>query len=275
MVGANLRPARTGWHSSMTEQEKITIMIVDDEELARMRIRELVLKDPELHVMCECSNGAEAVDALAKSKPDILFLDIQMPDLNGFGVLRKLNTNEMPIVIFVTAFDEFAIKAFELHAFDYLLKPFKKKRFEDAVQHAKNALRTRNQKEWIHRTFSVLESISLRGKYMDRFTIKDKGRIFFLKARNVDWIEAEDNYVRLHAGKDSYLIREKIGSVEKELDPADFVRIHRGAIVNVESIQELQQWFKRDYRVVLRNGTILPLGRCYRNQLRKVLHSEF
>jgi two-component system LytT family response regulator len=258
----------------MTEQ-KITIMIVDDEELARLRIRELVQKDPELHVISECSNGTEAVNVLMQSKPDILFLDIQMPDLNGFAVLRKLNTNDMPMVIFVTAFDEFAIKAFELHAFDYLLKPFKKKRFEDAVQHAKNALRTRNQKEWIQRTYSLLKSMTARGRYMDRFTIKDKGRVFFLKARNVDWIEAEDNYVRLHSGTDSYLIREKIGAVEKELDPAEFVRIHRGAIVNVESIQELQQWFKRDYRVVLRNGTILPLGRSYRNQLRKVLHSEF
>jgi two-component system LytT family response regulator len=110
---------------------------------------------------------------------------------------------------------------------------------------------------------------------LDRFTIKDKGRISFLKTRDVDWIEAEDNYVRLHCGKETYLIRQKIGSLEKELNPTIFVRIHRGAIVNVESIKELQQWFKRDYRVVLRNGTILPLGRSYRNELRKVLQSEF
>ena len=260
---------------NMIEQNKITIMIVDDEDLARTRIRELVQKDSELEVLSECATGTEAVTALANSKPDILFLDIQMPDMNGFGVLKRINESSMPLVIFVTAYDEFAIKAFELHAFDYLLKPFKKKRFEEAVIHAKNELRTRNQKEWIQRTYSMLESLSGKGMFLDRFTVKERGRIFFVKARDVDWIEAEDNYVRIHSGKDTYLIRQKIGLLEKELDPISFVRIHRGAIVNVESIKELQQWFKRDYRVVLRNGTILPLGRSYRNELRKVLHSEF
>jgi two-component system LytT family response regulator len=259
----------------MTAETKITIMIVDDEELARTRIRELIQKDSEFEVISECSTGTEAVAAVMRTKPDILFLDIQMPDLNGFGVLKRINESSMPLVIFVTAYDEFAIKAFEHHAFDYLLKPFKKKRFEEAVAYAKNELRTRNDKEWIHRTYSMLESLSGKTSHLNRFTIKERGRIFFVNAGDVDWIEAEDNYVRLHAGKETYLIRQKIGSLEKELDPVSFVRIHRGAIVNVESIKELQQWFKRDYRVVLRNGTILPLGRSYRNELRKVLHSEF
>jgi two-component system LytT family response regulator len=259
----------------MSDQTKISILIVDDEDLARRRIRELVEKHPELELLSECATGTQAVAAITRLHPQIVFLDIQMPDLNGLEVVRKLQAASMPLIIFITAYDEFAVNAFELHACDYLLKPFKKKRFEEALLRAKNDLRTRNKEQWIQRTYAMLESLSTISRYLDRFTIKERGRIFFVKARDVDWIEAEDNYVRIHTGKEEYLIRQQIGQLQRELDPSCFIRIHRGAIVNVERIQELQQWFKRDYRIVLRNGTVLPLGRSYRKGLREALHSEF
>lgn len=257
-------------------QAKTTIMIVDDEDLARARIRQLAEQDPQLEVVCECATGAQAVEALMKWHPDILLLDIQMPGIDGFGVLRKLDAGSMPLFIFVTAYDEFALKAFELNACDYLLKPFKKKRFEEAILRAKGELQHRDQKQWMERTAKVLESLSGgHERYLDRFAIKDKGRIFFVRTAEVDWIEAQDNYVLLHAGKESHLVRKPIGTLQQELNPAAFARIHRGAIVNVERIRELQQWFKRDYRVVLRDGTVLPLGRSYRESLRQVLGSSF
>lgn len=255
---------------------RTTIMIVDDEDLARARIRQLVEQDSELEVVCECSTGAQAVETLMKLHPDILLLDIQMPGIDGFGVLRKLDAGSMPLFIFVTAYDEFALKAFELNACDYLLKPFKKKRFEEAISRAKSELQHRDQKLWMERTAKVLDSLSGGNpRYLDRFAIKDKGRIVFVKIGEVDWIEAQDNYVLLHAGKDTHLVRKQIGALQQELNPASFARIHRGAIVNVERIRELQQWFKRDYRIVLHDGTILPLGRSYRESLRQVLGSSF
>jgi two-component system LytT family response regulator len=259
----------------VTGTKKITIMIVDDEELARTRIRQLVQKDPDLEIISECSNGTLALEALPVKKPDVLLLDIQMPGLDGFGVLKKLNAASIPLIIFVTAFDEFAVRAFDLNACDYLLKPFKAKRFEEAMLRAKNALRNRDQKQWLERTSSLLESLAGNSRFLENFAIKDRGRILFVKSPEVDWIEAQDNYVRLHCGKETYLIRQKIGALQQELNPARFARVHRGAIVNVERIRELQQWFHRDYRIVLRDGTVVPLGRSYREGLRRVLGSSF
>ena len=259
----------------MTRQERIRIMIVDDEVLARARLRQLVQQDPDFEIVSECANGAQAVEAAAKLKPDVLLLDVQMPGLDGFGVLKRLNEDSMPLIIFVTAYDEFAVKAFELNACDYLLKPFKKKRFEEAMLRAKSELGNMGQKQWLERTSSLIESLSGRPRYLARFAIKERGRIIFVKASEVDWIEAQDNYVRLHCGKDAHLVRQKIGVLEDELDPARFVRVHRGAIVNVERIRELQQWFHRDYRVILRDGTVVPLGRSYREALREALGSSF
>lgn len=254
---------------------KIRIMIVDDEELARTRIRQLAQRDPELEVVSECADGLQAVEAVMKEKPDLLLLDIQMPGLDGFGVLKRLDPRTMPLIIFVTAFDEYAVRAFDLNACDYLLKPFKKKRFEEAVVRAKGELRRHDQKEWLDRTSSLLASLSGGARHLERFAIKEKGRIFFVKAQDVDWIEAQDNYVRLHCGKEAHLVRQKIGTLQEELNPARFARVHRGAIVNVERIRELQQWFHRDYRIVLRDGTVVPLGRSYREGLRRVLGSTF
>lgn len=259
----------------MSEQKPITVMIVDDEDLARERIRDMLKNDPEVEVVAEASTGVEAVSALIQLRPAILFLDIQMPGMDGFGVLKKLNENAMPMVIFVTAFDEFAIKAFEFHVCDYLLKPFKRKRFEEALAWAKAELRNRNSTEWARRTCLLLESMNAKPVYIERLPIKDQGKVFFVNVREIDWLEADDNYIRIHAAKTSHLIRGTIRSIEKELDPKCFVRIHRGAIINVERIKELQQWFGRDYRVVLRDGTVLPLGRSYRQQLRSLLGSAF
>ena len=259
----------------MAEKKRISAMIVDDEDLARERIREMLRNDREIEIVGECSNGIEALAALSRLRPGILFLDIQMPGMDGFGVLKKLEVNQMPLVIFVTAYDEYAIKAFEFHACDYLLKPFKRKRFEEALAWAKAELLNRSSTEWARRTCLLLESINAKPRYLDRLSVKDRGKVFFVHVNEIDWIEADDNYVRIHAGKASHLIRGTIRSIEKELDPKRFIRIHRGAIINVDRIKELHQWFGRDYRVVLQNGTVLPLGRSYRQQLRSLLGSAF
>ncbi len=259
----------------MSEQRPVSVMIVDDEDLARERIRELLRNDPEVEIVAECSTGVEALSALIDLHPNLLFLDIQMPGMNGFDVLKKVDKTLMPMVIFVTAYDEYALRAFEFHACDYLLKPFKRRRFEETLAWAKAELRNRNTTEWARRTCSLLESLKGQPDYPDRLPIKDQGKVFFVSVREIDWIEADDNYIRIHAGKASHLVRRTIRSVEKELNPRCFIRIHRGAIVNVERIKELHQWFGRDYRVVLQNGTVLPLGRSYRRQLRSLLGSAF
>ncbi len=259
----------------MPEAKPISVMIVDDEELARERIRELLRHDPGIEIVAECSNGIEALTALSRFHPGILFLDIQMPGMDGFGVLNKLEVNQMPLVIFVTAYDEYAIKAFEFHACDYLLKPFKRKRFEETLAWAKSELLHRDKTEWARRTCLLLESINAKPRYLDRLTVKDRGKVLFVNAGEVDWIEADDNYVKIHTGKASYLIRGTIRSIQKDLNPEHFIRIHRGAIINVDRIKELHQWFGRDYRVVLQNGTVLPLGRSYREELRLLLGPAF
>jgi two-component system LytT family response regulator len=194
-----------------------------------------------------------------------------MPELNGFEVLEALKTERLPLVIFVTAYDQYAVRAFEVHAFDYLLKPFDRERFETSLLRVRAQIERQKNGNYDQRILALLEELKAETKYLERLVIKAEGRVFFLDTEDIYWIEAEGNYVRVHNGKKSYLLRETVSSLESQLDPKKFLRIHRSAIVKIDRIQELQPWFHGEYRVILHNGTQLTLSRNYRENLQKAL----
>ncbi len=236
-------------------------VIADDEPLARKTIRLLARRDPDITIVAEARNGAEAIDAVREHKPDILFLDIQMPGLDGFDVLELLG-DEAPAIVFVTAYDQYAIRAFEVHAVDYLLKPFTDDRFEKALARAKELVR-RNDTE----RPKLAQLTAAHRAYAQRFMVRSAGRVVFLKADEIDWIEAADYYARLHAGASSYLIRESMNDLEATLDPESFVRIHRSTIVNLDRVRELRPDPHGDCDVVLENGAAYRLSRLHRDRL--------
>ena len=237
------------------------VLIVDDEPLARERIRTLLAGERGVEIAGECPDGLSAVRAINALSPDLVFLDVQMPEMDGFAVLERLSRDRMPAVIFVTAFDQYAIKAFEVCALDYLLKPFDRERFAKALARAKSA------GDVTARLTALLEEWNGRRKYLDRLVIRGGGRIFFLRVAEIDWIESAGNYVRLHCGNEEHLYRETMARMESALDPARFARIHRSTIVNVERVKELHPLFRGDYTVILRNGRELTLSKGYRDRL--------
>jgi two-component system LytT family response regulator len=255
----------------MADAARLRAIIVDDEMLARQIIREMLAGDSEIELVAECVNGREAIEAIQEHHPHLLFLDIQMPEVAGFEVLEALKGERLPIVIFVTAYDQYAVRAFEYHALDYLLKPFDRERFEMAVARAKAQTRREKNGELDKRILALLDALKAETKYVERLVIKTGGRVFFLETDEVNWIEAEGNYVRLHTDKKSHLLRETIGSLEAQLDPKKFLRVHRSNIVRIDSIRELQPWFHGEYHIILNNGTKLTLSRNYREQLQSVL----
>jgi two-component system, LytTR family, response regulator len=255
----------------MTASPKIRALIVDDEPLARRRIRKLLSRDGDVEVIGDCANGYEAINAITEHNPDLLFLDVQMPEIDGFAVLERIDPHKLPFVIFVTAYDRYALKAFEVSAVDYLLKPFDRKRFEKALQRVKTRSLAERGSELNQQTIALLRELRARSRHLDRLLIKSAGRAFFLKTEEIDWIEAEGKYVRLHSGRESYLLREGIGSLETQLDPQKLVRIHRSTIVNIDRVKEFQPWFNHEYRVVLLDGTELMLSRSCRKKLAELL----
>jgi two-component system LytT family response regulator len=255
----------------MADGKQIRVLLVDDEPLAREMIREMLKDDAEVSVVGECVNGREAIEAIQEHDPDLIFLDVQMPEIGGFEVLEVLKSVHVPHVIFVTAYDQYAVRAFEVHALDYLLKPFDRERFDSAWRRAKaHILSTRNG-EMDQRILAILEELKAGSKYIERLVIKSGGRVFFLDTDDIDWIEAEGNYVSVHTGKKSHLLRETISSLEAQLDPKKFLRIHRSSIVKIDRIKELQPWFHGEYRVILLDGTQLTLSRNYRENLQEAL----
>jgi two-component system LytT family response regulator len=255
----------------MADGKQIRALLVDDEPLAREMIREMLKDDSEVEIVAECINGREAIEAIQEHDPDLIFLDVQMPEIGGFEVLEALKSVHMPHVIFVTAYDQYAVRAFEVHALDYLLKPFDRERFDSAWRRAKaHILATRNG-EMDKRILAILEELKAGSKYLERLVIKSGGRVFFLDTDDIDWIEAEGNYVSVHTGKKSHLLRETISSLEAQLDPKKFLRIHRSSIVKIDRIKELQPWFHGEYRVILLDGTQLTLSRNYRENLQEAL----
>jgi two-component system LytT family response regulator len=243
------------------------ILIVDDEPLARERVRRHLRDEPGIEIVGEAGNGREAVSAIEEKTPDLVFLDVQMPEMNGFDVLKALEENKIPAIVFTTAYDKYAIQAFEFHALDYLLKPFSRERFKRAVRHAREQLENSRQSGNIdERLVSLLENLKAK-KYLERIVVKNSGRVFFIKTEEIDWIEAAGNYLKLHVGRDAHLIRETMQSIEAKLDPEKFFRIHRSTLVQIDRIKELHPLFGGDYAVILRNGTELNLSRNYRERL--------
>jgi two-component system, LytTR family, response regulator len=255
----------------MNESPRIRVLVVDDEPLARRMLGEMLRSDPQVVIVGESSNGREAVEAIRTQAPDLVFLDVQMPELGGFEVLETLGKVPIPHVIFVTAYDQYAVRAFEVHALDYLLKPFDRERFDVCWQRARAQVMRERNGGVDQRILLLLEELKAGSRYLERLVIKSGGRIYFLETGEIDWIEAEGNYVSVHSGKKSHLLRETISSLESQLDPRKFVRIHRSSIVRIDRIQELQPWFHGEYRVILQNGTQLTLSRNYRDKLQEAL----
>ena len=241
------------------------VLIVDDEPLARDRIREMLKGDRETLIIGEARNGREALEAITAHGPDIVFLDVQMPDMNGFEVLNTLRVKRMPLIIFVTAYDQHAVRAFEVHAIDYLMKPFDRKRFAKALDHAKDQMKRPPDEPDTGRIMRLLEELK-GARYLEWFAIKTGEKVLFIRAEEVDSIVAEGNYVRLNVAAASHMVRETINSIESQIDPRTFVRIHRSTIVNMNRVKELQTWARGQYRVVLHNGACHTLSRGYRER---------
>jgi|SRR5689334_1885987 len=254
------------------KEQKIKALIVDDEALARRFIRRILKGDQDIEIVAESSNGSEAAALIKKHKPDLVFLDVQMPEMNGFDVLDEIRTDYLPQVVFTTAYEQYAIKAFELHALDYLLKPFDQTRLRDAIHHAKERFRHQPQDDdGLRQISALLANIKNKRPYLDRLIIKADGRIKFLNVCDIDWIEADDKYVHLHTGKTARMVRQTLSAMETQLDPAKFLRIHRSAIVNLARIRELHPLFSGEHSVILEDGTRLTLSRSYKDKLFEVL----
>ena len=253
------------------------VIIVDDEPLARDRLRSLLAKESDVQVVAECGDGREAITAIRRENPDLVFLDIQMPDLDGFGVISQLKGGHVPLIVFVTAFDEFAVKAFEVHALDYLLKPFDRERLKNAVAHARSRLKSPTPVDLTEKLTALLESMQpstggdARGATSDRIAVKLDGRVIFLRPNEIDWIEAQDNYVKLHAGREAHLVRDTLSNFETRLDQRRFIRIARSTIVNIDRVKEMQPMFHGEYVVILHDGTKLTMSRGYRETLQQYL----
>ena len=245
-------------------------MIVDDEPLARRRLRSLLAGEEGVEIVGEYGNGRDAVTAIRELNPDLVFLDIQMPELDGFGVVREVGVTEMPTVVFVTAFDEHALKAFEVHAFDYLLKPVDRERFATTLRRARIRARGEDSRTLSVRLGALLSELGCMRHEPQRLPIRKDGRIFLVRPEDIDWLEADGNHVRVHIGKESHLIRETLSNLETRLPARSFMRIHRSTLVNIGRIREIQPWFQGDYVLLLNDGTRLTSGRSYRDRVRSL-----
>jgi two-component system, LytTR family, response regulator len=252
---------------------KLRTLIVDDESLAREGVRMLLEKDPDVGDVLECADGRDAVDVIRKEKPDLVFLDVQMPEMSGFDVVASVGVNQMPNTIFITAHDKYAVQAFEFNALDYLLKPYTDERFTRALERAKTQLSNSHE---LSRQFSaLLDHLSGDRNPLERLVVKSAGRLSFVNVHEIDWIEAADTYVRLHVGREAHLIRGSLSALEARLDPARFLRIQRSIIVNLSRVKELHPLFHGEYVITLNDGTKLNSGRSYRNKLQSLLENPF
>jgi two-component system LytT family response regulator len=247
----------------------IRTLIVDDEPLARQRVRDLLAGESEFAVAGECEDGFEAVAGIAELQPDVVYLDVQMPGLSGFDVLQQLDP-PLPVIVFTTAYETYAVRAFEANALDYLLKPLDAARFHESAARVRAAL-SGDRGEWSDRIAALLARLEKRDEVLRRLVLKSGGRVFFIDVRDVDWFEAAGNYVSVHAAGASHLVRMTMNALEEKLDSRAFVRIHRGVIVNVQRIAELETRFRGDFVVVLKSGKKLDMARTYRDRLRAVM----
>jgi two-component system LytT family response regulator len=253
---------------------KIRTLVVDDEPLARERVRTLLGEEPDVDIVGECGDGVEAVAAIEREAPDLVFLDVQIPEIDGFGVIERVGLEKAPVVVFVTAYDQYALQAFEVHAVDYLLKPFDQERFQKAMARARQAVQLHRTGDVNERLVALLQDLKTPQGHLERLVVKSSGRLFFLRVEEIDWVESSGNYVCLHVGGESHLLRETMNGIEAKLDPARFIRIHRTAIVNIDRIKELQPLFHGEYDVVLRTGMTLTLSRGYRDRIQGLIGKD-
>ncbi|MFI5228551.1 MAG: LytR/AlgR family response regulator transcription factor [Gemmatimonadales bacterium] len=251
----------------MSESTKIRTLIVDDEELGRDRLQTLLASQPDVEIIGVCVDGPSAVETIEREQPDLVFLDVQMPGMDGFEVIDTIDPAHLPAVVFVTAHDGHAIRAFEIHALDFLLKPFDQTRFEKALERARGQVRRAAGPAIDSRLVSLLEELHEERKYPERLIVKSSGRVFFIRTEELDWVEASGNYVKIHTATDAHLLRESMKNMEAKLDPKTFVRIHRSAIVNIDRIKELEPWFHGEYIVIMRDGTRLTASRVFSDRL--------
>jgi two-component system LytT family response regulator len=249
------------------------VAIIDDEPLARERIRTLLAKRSDLVVVAECADGLEALSVITAQAPELLFLDVQMPALDGFELLASLKEDELPTVVFVTAFDEYALRAFEVNAVDYLLKPFDRARFEKALARALGEV-ARRRAEGIgadRQLLALVAELRAQRQYSARFVVRSSDGVAFVRPEEIDWIDAAGNYVRLHAGGAVHLLRETMKNVEARLDPDSFVRVHRSAIINIERVRKLEPYLHGEFIVTMKDGTTLTSSRTHSARLRALL----
>ena len=249
--------------------KKIRTLIVDDESLARDRLRQLLHKEDAVELIGECADGRTAIETIQKETPDLVFLDVQMPELDGFGVAEAMaaGANKAPVIVFVTAHDKFALRAFEVHAVDYLLKPFDRERFQKALHRAIEQVRQRETGTLIAQQAALIASLK-SPKTEDRIAVKAGGLVVWVKLDEVDWIGSADNYAELHVGTKSHLLRETMAALEARLDSKRFVRISRSVIVNAPRIKELKRLFYGGCEITLQDGTRLTSSRRYRDKLK-------
>jgi two-component system, LytTR family, response regulator len=252
----------------------IRTLIVDDEPLARRRVRELLAKEADVEIVGEAADGPAAVALVRELTPDLLFLDIQMPELDGFGVLEQIGPRSIPALVFVTAFDRFALRAFEAHALDYLLKPYDDQRFAGTLERVREQLRHRDAGDLERRVRDLLSDVRGGTAHLERLAVQSGSRSILIPVDEIDWLEAEGKYVRLHVREHAYLIRDTLSRLESALDPAQFLRVHRSTIVNVQRIGEVEAFVRGEYILYLRNGTRLRSGRAYRSAIQRLLGRE-
>lgn len=252
-----------------------TALLVDDEPLAREGLRMLLARDPEFSAIYDAKNGYEAVEGIRTLRPDLVFLDVQMPEMDGFAVVQEVGGGQMPAVVFVTAHDRYAIQAFEINAIYYLLKPVTEERFAKALARAKARLGSRPADEASRQILSLLETIASPPRSLKRLAVRSAGKTVFVDVEEIDWIEAAENYVQLHAGRAEHLLHVTMNTLEKSLDPELFLRIHRSVIVNVRRIKELQPFMHGEYVITLANGVRLQSGRMYNEKLKALAANPF
>ena len=245
-------------------RHRIRTLIVDDEPLARAMLRSCLAEDAEMDVIGECGDGYSAIETIESAAPELVFLDIQMPDLDGFGVLRALAPAAIPNIVFVTAYDQFALQAFDVHAIDYLLKPFDRERFARTLTRAKQQIALQKREDVRDALLRLLNQQSARPQPVQRILVKSGERAIFVRPDEISWIEAQGNYVALHVGAQSLLLRQTIHTLEKQLDPGKFQRIQRSAIVNLDAIREMHPAGRGEYEIVLKDGVALKLSLTYR-----------
>lgn len=248
---------------------KIKTLLVDDQSTGLAVLRDMLHFEPDIEIVGTAASGHQAVEAINQLAPDLVFLDVQMPELDGFEVVARIKSPRVPVIIFVTGRDDLALKAFESHALDYLVKPCGLERLRSAVQRARQLIQNNQNGEIRQRLEGLLHDLKASPKYPERLAVKSNGRIVFLRLADIDLVESADNYVKLHVGNEAHMLRETMTALEEKLPPDRFVRISRSTIVNLESVKELHPLFHGEYMVSLRNGARVTLTRSYREQLRQ------